>query len=205
VDGTANPGFSAGTASSNSTPASPTCGAGRAGYGTNAINSGVANIDLLGSTTLNLEQCEYLSADDSITYGLPSTPNANFGASTGASSANVGGQRCQTGSVGYPYQPANSGYSNISLVDPSRGQGFVQFAVIAPSPPTTTTYTETGQVNGPGTGNPMTSSSITVDASFGAPIGSLSVAGGVGAAGLLAVTLNVARRRRPRSRSRSAR
>jgi hypothetical protein len=182
-----NPRFAAGTTASNSTPSTPTCGAGAGTFAPNPLNSGVANIDLLGATTLNLEQCVYYgSGTDALTYAVPMTPNAPFGASTGASSADVSAPTCKPGAGAYPYQAVNSGVTNIDLIDSSRGQGFVQFAMVAPSPDTTTTYHEDGQLNGAGTGNPTGSGTITVDAAVGTPLGSPLLAGGVVGAGLLA-------------------
>jgi hypothetical protein len=196
------PAFAAGTTASNSTPSTPTCGPGAGTFARNPLNSGVANIDLLGATTLNLEQCMYYgSGTDGLTYAVPSTPNAPFGASTHASSGNVAAPTCRPGSGGYVYQPANSGVTNIGLIDSTRGQGFVQFAMVAPSPAITTTYTEPGQVNGAGTGNPTTSGTITVDASLGTPL----LSPWIGAGALLVVGVTGASRRTPRSRRRSVR
>jgi hypothetical protein len=195
---TGNAGYDAYSTASNSL-AALSCGAGLPfpAYALQALNSGIDNVDLLGNTVLNLEQCVYDgSAANALTY-IGSTPNSpTFDAATGASNATVSSPTCGPGAGGYPFQALNSGVENVNLVDTTRGQGFVQFDMTAPSPPTTTTYTEDGQLTGTGTGDPTTSGTITVDATTDTPLGNPWLAGG--AAGIVAATglALVTRRRR---------
>lgn len=171
VPSTPNAPFHASTGASNTTPALPTCGPGAGGYPYQAGNSGITNIDLLGNTVLNLDQCIYYgTTTDAITYAVPSTPNAGFTAATTASNASPSLPTCGPGRGGYPYQPTNSGIGNFNLVDTGRGQGFVQFVMTAPSPATTLVEPQTGGLTGTGTGDPTTTGTLTVAAVGGAPL-----------------------------------
>jgi hypothetical protein len=196
VPSTGNPGFSAATAASNSTPSGPTCTAG-AGYTAQAVNSGIANLDLLGNSYVNLDQCAYYNGLP-LTYYVPTTPNTPpWSANTTASTTPQTAQTCGAGNSAFPYQPANSGFAAINIIDPTRGQGFVQWQMTAPSPATTTTYPEDGQLTGPGTGDPSTSGTITVNASVGTPLADpWVIGGGVALLGVAGATYVIVRRRR---------
>jgi hypothetical protein len=169
--------FTAATTASNTQPASQTCGAGAGAWAYQAGNSGIANVDLLGNSTLNLDQCAFDgTVQDPITYFVPHTPNPPFSAATGASGSSPASPTCGVGTTGYAPQAANSGVANIGLVDPTRGQGFVQFAMTAPTVTSTITEPQTCGLTGAGTGNPTCTGNVTITATVGAPLLNLPVA-----------------------------
>lgn len=196
---TPNAGWSTGSGASNSTPTSPSCGPGGTPYTQQPVNSGIANLDLLGNSYVNLDQCFYYSTIP-LTYYEPTTPNSpTWSAGSNASTTPQATPTCGPGSSAFPPQALNSGVQDVNIIDTTRGQGFIQWSMKAPSPATTTVYTEDGQLTGTGTGNPTTSGTITINASVGTPLGDPLVLGGLGALVLGGGGLAVARRRRART------
>lgn len=85
------------------------------------------------------------------------------------------------------------------MLDTARGQGFVQFAMIAPSTPVALNVTQPGQLTGPGTGNPSTTGQIAVAAAAAVPLVGLAVGAPVALLAALGGAAVFARRRRRRA------
>jgi hypothetical protein len=189
----------AGTIASNSAATAPTCGPiATPGYGFVSVNSGVEALDLLDNRYVNLDQCVYVHSPDIYTADVD-TSNAGGAFDTGTDASNTPqtADTCGAGAGGYAPSAANNGFIALDTLDTTRGQGFVQWSMTAPTPGTTTTYTEDGQLTGSGTGDPTTSGTITIDASVGTPLANAWViGGGLGALGLATAAYVVIRRRR---------
>jgi hypothetical protein len=157
-------------------------------------------MDLLDNEYINLDECTYFGAGhDLFTTAVGHIPNVNpaFDAGTNASNTPQTTVTCGPGGGGYPFQAGNSGVQSLDTLDTTRGQGFVQWSMTAPSPGTTTTYTEDGQLTGSGTGDPSTSGTITIDASVGTPLANpWVIGGGLGVLSLTGAVFVVTRRRR---------
>lgn len=188
----------------NSTSTAPTCAASGGGYVLAGVNSGIDAMDLLDNQYVNLDDCDYnnspATGHDNFTIGVNIANGSGlYSAGTHASNTPQTANSCGAGNpAGYEYIAGNGGLQVLNTLDTTRGQGFVQWSMTAPSPATTTTYTEDGQLSGAGTGDPTTSGTITIDASVGTPLGNPWVlGGGVGLLGLASISyLAIARRRR---------
>jgi hypothetical protein len=157
----------------------------------------VAALDVLDNRYVNLDQCEYNSGANAYTTMVNTSNNGGaFDTGTAATNAPQTTDTCGPGVGTWTLIPANSGVLALDTLDTTRGQGFVQWSMTAPSPSTTTVYTEDGQLTGSGTGDPTTSGTITIDASVGTPLANPWVIGGVAAGlGLVAAAIVYVRRR----------
>lgn len=190
--------FDPGSNASNTAQTTQTCGPGAANYVNVPANSGVSSLDVLDNRYVNLDDCTY-NAAQSYNALVASTPNSGGAFDTGTDAANTAQTTltCGPGAGGYAESAPNSGLLSLDTLDTTRGQGFVQWSMTAPSPATTTTYTEDGQLTGSGTGDPSTSGTITIDASVGTPLANPWVLGGIAAGlGLAAAAVITVRRRR---------
>ena len=191
-------GFFTGTDSSNTPQTTVTCGSGAGTYVYEPANSGVSSMDLLDNRYVNLDQCDY-SFEQLYTTMVDTTNGGGaFDTGTGASNTAQTAVTCGAGAGGYSQIPQNSGFLSLDTLDPTRGQGFVQWSMTAPSPGVTTTYAEDGQLTGTGTGDPTTSGTITIDASVGTPLANpWVIGGGVGLVVVAGTAAVLIRRRRP--------
>ena len=171
------------TNAANTAQSSPTCTESLGGYSYQSFNSGVAPLDLLDNQYVNLNECSYSNGEigghDNFSTAVDITnmsPTNNAG--TNASNTPQSTVDCGAGNADYAYVPSNSAVEVLNTLDTTRGQGFVQWSMTAPSPGSTTTYTENGQLIGSGTGDPVTSGTITIDASVGTPLANPWVLGG---------------------------
>jgi hypothetical protein len=188
----------------NSTSVLPTCTEGPSipGWGYDGPNSGLESMDLLDNRYINLDACDYNGATDNYTTAVGDVPNASPAFDTGTNASNTAATSLSchagVGSIGsYGLDTGNSGFLALDTLDTTRGQGFVQWQMTAPSPATTTTYTEDGQLTGSGTGDPTSSGTITINASVGTPLANPWVLSGLGALALAGGgTFAVTRRRR---------
>jgi hypothetical protein len=189
--------FNAGTNASNSSQTTVSCGARAGVYVPEPTNSGVAALDVLDNRYVNLDQCEYNSGASAYTTMVDTSNSGGaFDTGTAATNAPQTTDTCGPGVGTWTLIPANSGVLALDTLDTTRGQGFVQWSMTAPSPATTTVYTEDGQLTGSGTGDPTTSGTITIDASVGTPLANPLVIGGVAAGlGLVTAAIVFARRR----------
>lgn len=171
----------------------PACGSGSI-----AVNSGILSMGLLDNKYINLDECTYVGGSVSYSSALDianSPPDFNAGSNVSTTPQTM--VSCGPGGPsGYVPETADDGVLALDYQDTTRGQGFVQWSMKAPSPATTTTYTENGQLTGPGTGDPTNTGTITINASVGTPIGDAWVAGGVVAGlGIAAAAVVFVRRR----------
>ncbi|MER5418104.1 hypothetical protein [Streptomyces virginiae] len=158
--------FDASTNASNIANVSQGCGPGtNPGYPhvPQYNTSGVSSLDLLGNRYVNLHQCVYNGGADNFT-SLVNVPDNRFDAGTNASNSPNAIQVCGAGASGYPYAPQynTSGITILDTLDATRGKGFVQFVMIAPSPDKTTKYPQSSKLTGGGTGDPESTGSVTV-------------------------------------------
>ena len=200
LDDTSNSGgaFDDATSASNTAQSAVTCGAGANGYVDETLNSSVAPLNVLDNQYVNLDQCDYDNGTLNYTTMVDTTNLGGvFDTGTAATNTPQTSVTCGGGGNGYVLAAENSGLLALNTLDTTRGQGFVQWSMTAPSPATTTIYTEDGQLTGSGTGNPTTSGTITVNASIGTPLGNPWVlGGGLGALALACGAYVVIRRRR---------
>ncbi|MDQ1752495.1 MAG: hypothetical protein QOE71_3551, partial [Pseudonocardiales bacterium] len=112
-----------------------------------------------------------------------SQPNPGYHAGTNASNTPQAAVSCGPNAAGYNLIPSNSGVLPLDLLDATRGAGFVQFAIMAPSPASTTTYNESAALTGAATAN--SSGSITIQIVNA----SLINGGSIGATTALAVVM----------------
>jgi hypothetical protein len=183
----------------NSASVTPSCTESLGGFGFVAVNSGLNSLDLLDNRYVNLDACDYVGGHDNFTTAVSDVANAppDYDAGTNASNTAATALSCHAGSGGYPLFTGNSGFLALDTLDTTRGQGFVQWHMTAPSPATTTVYTEDGQLTGSGTGDPSTSGTITVDASVGTPLANPWVlGGGIGVLAVATAGFVMVRRRR---------
>jgi hypothetical protein len=188
----------------NTSATAPTCGPGSGSEPYAAENSGVLSLGLLDNRYVNLDECTYYDATSGDTYTtVVNTTNSGgaFDAGTNASGTAATALSCGAGIASYPFLSENSGLLSLDTLDTTRGQGFVQWQMTAPSPASTTVYTEDGQLTGTGTGDPTTSGTITIDASVGTPLANAWVLGGLVALVVLSGggVFALARRRRMRT------
>jgi len=204
VAGTA---LDAGTTTTNTAPAGPTCGPGAVGRSFVAVNSGVANLDLLNNRYVNLHDCDYnntgrVGGIDNYT-NLVDIANSGtlFDAGTNASTAPDAALICGPGGPNdYDFFAPNSGLLVLDTLDTARGQGFVQFAMTAPTTATPLTVQQTGSLTC--AGNPTTTGTISVAPIVGIPLANPTTLG-IAAAALAmvgaATILSGRRRRRTRT------
>jgi hypothetical protein len=113
VDDTTNDGgaFDAYTNASDTAMAED-CGPGVAGYGHNG--SSVQNIDLLGQSTFNLDDCDYYNGTIGDNLSLYDVPQ---GSATGADNTAQIAQSCTESLGGFGYDAPNSGVASLDLLD----------------------------------------------------------------------------------------
>jgi hypothetical protein len=193
--------FDTGTDASNTAQTSVTCGPGIAGWPQFPMDEEAMSLNLLDNRYVNLDQCGYNAVTNGLSYTTMAADTTNSGGAfdTGTDASNTAqtSVTCGPGVAGdYVLDAGNSGLAALDTLDATRGQGFVQWSMTAPSPAMTTTYTEDGQLTGPGTGDPSTSGTITINASVGTPLGNPFVIGGVVAGlGIAAAAIVYVRRR----------
>jgi hypothetical protein len=186
--------FGAGTIASNTSPGAANCGPGGGGYTPVAANSGSQTLSLLTNRYVQLDNCTYTNAGDYYTDSIATTPTAVFRAGSTASNTRDIPIRCGSGGS-HAIAPLISGVQSIDLGDRTRGQGYVQFAMRAPSPAVTTVYHQSDQLMATGSSNPVASGTITINASIATPWGSPLLLLPVGLIGAIVVGLPSGRRR----------
>ncbi|MBB5790254.1 cadherin-like domain-containing protein [Jiangella mangrovi] len=145
----------------------------------NPNQSTVLPLDLTSGRYLNLTQCQWNSTEDTtdrITSLVP-TPNGNWSAGTNVSNTAGTTPNCTTsaGSQGdLALNPNQSDVLPLDLSDTTRGEGYIQFAFTSDAPVAAscdapvslpeTTSTNTGTLNGAGTGSPESSATVTLEA-----------------------------------------
>jgi hypothetical protein len=170
----------------NSDTVTPACGSGEA-----ASNSGILSMALLDNQYINLDECTYVGPTQSYSSALDvANTGGDFDAGSNISTTPQTTDTCGPGISGWPLNSADSGVLSLDYLDSTRGQGFIQWQMTAPSPSTTTTYNQTGQLTGAGTGNPSTTGTITVAATVGTPMADPEIAG-LAVGGLLVVGLGL--------------
>ncbi|MER5418103.1 hypothetical protein [Streptomyces virginiae] len=196
-----NNGLDAGTNASNTADASQNCGPGAAGYPyvPQFNTSGLTSMDVLNNRYINLHQCVYNGGADNYT-SLVNVPDNRFDTGTNASNVVDANQSCGPGGAGYPYVPQfqTSAVTTLDTLDTTRGEGFVQYTIIAPTLDTTQVFDQSATLNGTGQPtDPMSSGTITVDPALAVPLvnpymGGLALLAGLTGAGLFTLRRNQA-------------
>ncbi|WP_454729833.1 Ig-like domain-containing protein [Cellulosimicrobium protaetiae] len=180
VPGIANAAFfRAGTNASSTADTAADCGPGNE-FAPNPPNSGALALDLVGSRYVNLHHCSYVRTADGTTDFFSQTVSGTANDSFYAAGTNVSNTAdtaadCGPGGTGaamYTFNAANSGALALDTLDTARGQGFVEFAFTSEVPGPAQcgeTVTEPelvsnrqGALSGTGTGNPVSSASVTL-------------------------------------------
>ncbi|MFB7175967.1 hypothetical protein ACFCYM_34955 [Streptomyces sp. NPDC056254] len=185
-------GYTSGTNTGNTPDTSPSCAPPAGGWGYAPDNSGAVALDMLTNRYLNLQSCDYRGAWDFTT-----TVNtlSGYAGSTHASNTPDTTLACAPPSGGWAFAPANSGAISLDTLDTTRGEGFVEFTMIAPTLTTTQTFPQDSMLNGAGTNNPASSGTVTVNPELAIPLIDEGVAAAVLFTGLLAAGVAVYRRR----------
>ncbi|WP_435157026.1 DUF11 domain-containing protein [Amycolatopsis sacchari] len=131
----ARPGdFTTGTSASNTPVTSPSCGPGNADHTFQPQYSASQTLDLMANNVLYLAQCSYSSPGSMVPFQLvvDHVPgqSGDFSTSTHTSSAVPDPLlRCGAGNADHALQPST--VDRIPLYAPNRGQGFVEFVMVA--------------------------------------------------------------------------
>jgi hypothetical protein len=180
--------YSAGTNVSNAADPAPSCGSSTAPWSPSPAYTSVSAFDLIGNRYLNLHQCQYVRADgEDVSWFVtaldrPSGATA-YAAGTNVSDAPDAAPDCGPAQDVWSFSPGWSGVTPLDLLDTTRGQGFVEFEIVAPSPDVTTTYPQDSGMTGTGTGSPADTGTITVEAFEIPAVGSWPLATGMAVVG----------------------
>jgi hypothetical protein len=185
VNDNPTPLYRTGTNASNTPQSTVNCGPGAPpGWVLYPNDTAVQAIDLLGNRYLNLNQCVYYNGTALYTNTVNDNPTPLYRTGTNASNTPQSTVNCGPGAPpGWVLYPNDTAVQAIDLLDTARGAGFVQFAITAPSPASTTTYNESAALTGAATAN--SSGSITIQIVNA----SLINGGSIGATTALAVVM----------------
>lgn len=150
-----NPGYrSLGTGSSNQGNRVSNCQAGVSpsypgnAWALNPVNSGIQNLDLLGNRYLHLNQCSYNITNlngsnfDSFTTLIQTQNNGFRSLATTTNNSSTQAANCEPGITGqWEYIALNSGIQTIDLLDNTRGRGYIEMMLTAPT--TTGSFNQT--------------------------------------------------------------
>ncbi|MFJ3176690.1 hypothetical protein ACIPJK_39065 [Streptomyces roseus] len=187
--------FATGTDTSN-TADTLSCGPGGGGYALAPTLSATQPLDLLNNRYVNLHQCVYNAPGfDILTNIQPNITDAAYVGGTDASNTADSALSCGPGGGGYNFEPTLSSFQSFDTLDATRGEGFVEYTMIAPVVPATQTFTQDSTLNGPGTGTPSSSGTVTVDPALAIPLVDGFVAGTAALAGALGAAWSGYRRR----------
>jgi hypothetical protein len=181
-------GYSAGTNVSNEADSAPTCGSSISPWSPAPAYNNATAFDLIGNRYLNLHQCQYVRTDGAdvswfvTALDRPSGAPA-YAAGTNASDAPETAPDCGPAAAPWSFSQGWSGVTALDLLDTTRGQGFVEFEMVAPSPDVTTTYPQDAGMTGTGTGSPADTGTITVEAFEIPTVGSWPLATGMAVVG----------------------
>lgn len=162
INNTPTAAWNSGTNTANTTGSSASCGSTGWTYYTNYSNT--QSLDVLQNRYVNLHQCIFVaSAQHSyFTMFIANPPSASWGTGTNASNTPDAALNCPN--IGsWPTHSTISDFQAVDLLDTSRGQGFVEYKMVAPAVTEAQAYNQSTTLTGTGTGNPSSNGSLTVE------------------------------------------
>lgn len=154
-------GWAAGTNTANTANTTVNCGT--SGWTLHTGISDVQALDILNNRYVNLHECLrvhtsgwYLSAF------INDPPTTAWRTGTHASNTPDTALTCPD-IAGWPTHSTLSDFQVLDTLDTNRGQGFVEYKIIAPAVTSTQTFNQTATLTGTSTGNPTANGTLTVE------------------------------------------
>lgn len=162
---TAATNWSAGTNTSNTADGTVSCATAGGGWESYSPFLNIQTLDMLNNRYLNIHECVRYQSSPTVYVSLftDNPPGAAWRTGTKASNAADTVLDCPEVGSNWINHPTLSDFQVLDTLDTTRGQGFVEYRMVAPAVSETEMFNQTATLTGTGTGDPSSNGSITVE------------------------------------------
>jgi hypothetical protein len=155
--------WATGTNTANAANSTVSCAAPGSGWVYHPTVSDIQPLDTLHNRYINIHECVRVYTSGLYLSAFIDNPNGT-GWRTGTNVSNTPDTVVSCPEVsGWPMHTTLSDVQAIDTLDAARGQGFVEYKMIAPAVTETQSYNQTATLTGTGTGDPSSNGNITVE------------------------------------------